>query len=430
MELSKRISKAKTVLLLDHPFYGTLATKLQLEENSTIDTAATDGKRLWYNADWLRGLSDAEIEGVLAHEVMHVANGHCWRRGDRDKERWNIACDEAINQIITDSGLTLPAEALAGRSGSAESLYSAAGEAAAAQQQEGSGAAAQQQQEGSSTAAQQQGGSREAKGPGGGEAEDTEGITTAPNDGMPGEARRRGEPADVPDPGGCGAVVDAPADEQGEMEADWRGAVAQAAQIARGMGKMPAGLERQVQQIINPPIPLDVLLRDFVERSAHNDYDWRAPNRRHLGRGIILPSLISEELQEAVVVIDTSGSIDGPTVKRFTDAVSTVLSAYQATVHVLYADAEVHSHEDYRTEDLPIEPKPIGGGGTDFRPAFSWVEEEAINPSCLVYLTDMAGMFPTEEPDYPVLWVAVGRDCIYYKDDAPFGEVVLIDAER
>src|SRR5215469_17871986 len=88
-----RIQKARTTLLLDHPFFGTLLFRLGGKPSSSIATMATDGVSLLYNPQFVETLNAAELAGVLAHEVMHPALQHHTRRGDRDKKGWNIACD-------------------------------------------------------------------------------------------------------------------------------------------------------------------------------------------------------------------------------------------------------------------------------------------------------------------------------------------------
>ena len=154
-----------------------------------------------------------------------------------------------------------------------------------------------------------------------------------------------------------------------------------------------------------------------------NDYDWSRGNRRYLSHGIYLPTLRSDELPEIVVAVDTSGSIDQETLDQFASEVNDILTTYHTRIHVLYIDAQVQAHEEVTSEDAPIQFTPKGGGGTAFRPAFEWVEENDVTPACLVYLTDMAGRFPKDEPDYPVLWVSTDKDV----SKSPFGEVVTID---
>src|SRR6201987_3869129 len=107
-----RIQKARTALLLDHPFFGTLLFRLGAQARSSIATMATDGVSLYFNPEFVEKLSSAELAGTLAHEVMHPALQHHTRCGDRNPRRWNMACDYAINPMLVDAGLTLPKEVL------------------------------------------------------------------------------------------------------------------------------------------------------------------------------------------------------------------------------------------------------------------------------------------------------------------------------
>jgi predicted metal-dependent peptidase len=121
-----RIQKARTALLLDHPFFGSLLFRLGGQQSGSIQTMATDGVSLFYNPAFVETLNAAELAGVLAHEVMHPALQHHTRRGDRDRKRWNMACDYAINPILLDAGLSLPKDVLIDyrfRGMSAERIY-------------------------------------------------------------------------------------------------------------------------------------------------------------------------------------------------------------------------------------------------------------------------------------------------------------------
>ena len=107
----RKLSRARTQLLLNQPFFGTLCLRLKLEAGS-LPTMATDGRRIVYNAEFVEELKPAELEGVLAHEVLHCALAHQCRRGQRDPELWNRAADLAINPILIANGLKLPTDAL------------------------------------------------------------------------------------------------------------------------------------------------------------------------------------------------------------------------------------------------------------------------------------------------------------------------------
>ena len=101
----EKIITARISLLLKKPFFGNMATRLILKESDVIPTAAVDGKHLWYNKKFIDQLNLKQTEFLLAHEVMHVAFEHMLRRGDRNPQGWNVACDYAVNQILVDEGI-------------------------------------------------------------------------------------------------------------------------------------------------------------------------------------------------------------------------------------------------------------------------------------------------------------------------------------
>ena len=387
MTTEEKLTRARTLLLLDHPFFGTLALRLPLVEDSSYPTACTDGAVIRYNPQFIDSLTPQQVGGMLAHEVMHLANGHPWRRDARNLEQWNNACDLAINHILKISGIALPKDmpdAQHYKDKAAESIYA--------------------------VLAQEQG-----QKPAGGD-KGSEGAKGAPTQGKSPKSKEK------TDPGGCGSFEDPAVDAQVDTETEWKVAVAQAYQAAKAAGDMPGSLKRMVQDIVDPVVPWAVLLRDFVERAARNDYNWTRPNRRYLGRGFFLPSLISEDLPEIVVAIDTSGSIRPGVLDLFAQEVSAVLDAYETTIHVVYCDAKVRGEEHLTRADLPLKLTPVGGGGTKFGPVFEWVKEQEIEPACLIYLTDLeCHSYPVQEPDYPTIWI-----CTAPKREARFGQTIHI----
>jgi predicted metal-dependent peptidase len=99
--------------------------------------------------------------------------------------------------------------------------------------------------------------------------------------------------------------------------------------------------------------------------------------------------------------------------------ISEIQSTIDATIHVVYADADLANvQEFYPGDELKLEAK--GGGGTDFNPPFEWVEKKQIDIACMIYLTDgYCSSFPEVEPEYPVLWITNRR-----RWSTPFGEIV------
>jgi predicted metal-dependent peptidase len=393
-----RIQKARTALLLDHPFFGTLLFRLGARALSSIATMATDGVSLYFNPEFVEGLSSAELIGTLAHETMHPALQHHTRRGGRNPRRWNMACDYAINPMLVDAGLTLPKDVLMDhrfRGMSAEEIYNRleAGEDRSSRDQDGY----RNQQSGS---------------------------------GEGGEEQATGDPdADTPwvpeTVGGIGQVLDAATDAEGssssveEQAREWQMAVQQAENVARLAGKMPAGAVRSLEAAKTASIDWRELSRRAWSETIPADYSWTRPNRRHIWNGLYLPGVTSEGVGEVVIAVDCSGSIQARQLGLFEAEIRSILDGQQPRlVHVLYFDTQVHRHDTYLAGQS-ISLTPVGGGGTDFRPCFRWLEDKGIYPQTMVFLTDLWGEFPNIAPEYPVIWAATGSN-----RPAPFGQVV------
>lgn len=372
----QKLLKARTSLILDHPFFGCLALRLKLIENNKIETAATDGTNIFYNIDFINELTNQETIGLLAHEIMHIALGHHWRQGSRESRKWNIATDYIINWNLAQTGFTLPEGCFIDPHGkfdnkSAEEIYAILPD--------------QQQQQ-----------------------SDDKNDKTEDNQDI--------------DPGRSGGVLPIEGEQAADKaKAEMKAAVNQALQVAKGT--LPENLERQIKEMLETVVPWHILLRDLVERSARNDYDWTRPSRRYLSGGFVLPSLISEQLPEVAIAIDTSASITEEQLSTFSAEASAVLGTYDTTIRIIYCDARVQEEEIFTRADLPLKLKMIGGGGTKFAPVFEYITEKGYIPSCLIYFTDLYGSFPKEEPDYPTMWL-VPKPRDNRERTAPFGDVV------
>lgn len=396
-----RIQKARTTLLLDHPFFGTLLFRLGGKASRSVATMATDGVSLFYNPKFVDTLNAAELAGVLAHEVMHPALQHHTRRGDRDRARWNIACDYAINPILFDAGLTLPKDVLIDnrfRGMSAERIYNLIEE--------------DERQEGSSGQSESQAGNGSA----------------APEDGSVQNDEPGNEPHAPSTPGGVGQVLDAtePEAESGpsvaEQAREWQIAVEQAETVAKVAGKLPGGAGRALEASKAAKVDWRELLRRAWSDTIPADYSWMRPNRRHVWSGLYLPGITSEGVGEIAIAVDCSGSVSSRQLGLFEAEVRSILEGQRPQlVHVIYFDAAVRKVETYQAGQ-PISLSPVGGGGTDFRPCFDWLEQHGIVPQTLVFLSDLCGTFPSEAPMYPVIWASTATS------RAPFGQVVPLQA--
>jgi predicted metal-dependent peptidase len=395
-----RIQKARTTLLLDHPFFGSLLFRLGARSRSSIATMATDGVSLFFNPDFVDTLSAAELAGVLAHEVMHPALQHHTRRGDRSPKRWNMACDYAVNPLLVDAGLTLPKDVLLDprfRGMSAERIYNLL------------------EEEGNQDSSD----------------DETQRQDEPPKDGGESQCHTAedGETPQAPrTPGGIGQVLDAPEpiDGKGESVAEqareWQIAVEQAENVAKFAGKLPAGVVRSLVAAQSAGVDWRELLRRAWSETIPADYSWSRPNRRHIWAGLYLPGITSEGVGEIAIAVDCSGSVRARQLGLFEAEIRSIVEGQRPRcVHVLYFDNEIHRVDTYQAGQ-PITLTPVGGGGTDFRPCFRWIEEHRVIPQTLIFLTDLCGVFPSDEPPYPVRWASTETR------PAPFGQVIPMEA--
>jgi len=432
-EARRKLIKARTRLLLEHPFFGSLCLRMEPQEDRSCTTAWTDGKTLAYNPVYVNGLRDEQVQGLMAHTVMHPACQHHVRRKGRDHGLWNVACDHAINWILLDAGIKLPPKFLdnpAYHGLTADEIYtellSHKGEENRPSLSDGDGEEdGEVEWDGIDGSTDGNDGEGDGSEPGSGEV----GGDGEVEDGSSGDDPGEEGSEQTGDPGGSGEVRDGEQETEGgasdEAATDelWELALAQAAQNAREIGDLPGALERLIGEVLNPKLDWQELLSRYISDRARDDYSWSPPNKRFLTMDIVLPSLSHQKLPEVVLAIDTSGSVTEPEMNQFAAEVSGILEAFDTTIHVVYCDSEIKSSDIFGRCDLPLELKPEGGGGTDFRPVFQWIEKEGLDPACLVYLSDLECLgFPKQEPDFPVLWAQVGPG----GKIPPFGDIIEI----
>lgn len=393
----QRISKARTMLILDHPFFGALSLRLKItrDEGKTKDMA-TDGSHLYFSEKYVDGLPDDELIGMLAHLVMHPAMQHHTRRGHRDHKKWNKACDLAINTPLIEAGFKLPLNVPVDprHSGqSAESIYHVLLE--------------EEEQEKKNDPNNQ---GNQPPPPGGGGAGGQGDGQPDPN-GTPGGGDAPGSVLDAQDP-----VQD---------NAEWQMAVKQAAQAAKAMGNLPAELQRLTQEANRPRFDWRSLLLRFAQDQAKSDYSWKAPNRRYIQQGLYLPQIDDTQMGDMLIAIDSSGSISDEIMRKFLGVIEGVADQVKPrNIKVVICDAKVHKVHTFE-RDEPIEGVELmGGGGTNFCPVFDLIDEDDDKPACVMYLTDGYGRFPEEPCEVPTLWVMTDEVI------APWGETVRLETDE
>jgi len=372
-EVERKVGKAKALLILDHPFFGTAVSKRPIQYTNAVPTAGMSATgQMVLNPAFIEPLTVKNIMFLMAHEAMHYMLAHALRRKHRDHKAWNVACDKVINDTLIDAnvgdfingGVTLRD----GRNYASEELYD--------------------------------------------ENDDDMGS------------------------GGIGEDVGDPTDENGkpldesqihQLEAQAKIDAIQSAKAAKASGKLPASIERMVDEMVNVTTPWHEKLERYMTSKVKDGYSWNRPNRRFIGQGTYLPGTdYVARMGELVIAVDTSGSLNNKELGYFNSHINRILdTCMPEKVTVLYCDWAIGGTTEYTPDDLPIKLEPVGGGGTSFKPVFKWIEDYANEVECLIYFTDGWGdQNEIETPAVDTVWLTTE------KDEFPFGEIIKFDIEE
>lgn len=374
-----------------------------------VPIAATDGSTLLLNPETFFKYNLQERVFICAHEIMHAILDHCGtsyklRRTGKvpypdgtelpfDHQTMNVATDLVINDVLYESKIGqfntnwLRDTKIATHKDSAIDAYRKV-------YQQGNG--------------------------GGGKG------------GGSGSPKGQGFDEHL-DPGSADGQ-DAHSATQSRNAQEWRTAVEAGAAVARAQGKLPAGgpLADFFDKVLKPEVPWAEKIEAFFARKVGSgSFDWRKPDRRMIVRDIYAPGRSGKGAGLVVVAVDTSGSIiaDPRLLKKFFAEMSGILEEVRPRrLMVMWIDADVHAVDEVEEATDLKSLKPKGGGGTDFRPAFTWLEKEGLEPDALVYLTDGYGSFPQHAPPYAVLWGNISPELP--ETHYPFGEVVTVPVPK
>lgn len=365
------VDRARGRLMMNAPWFGSLALRLETVIDPAFPgLAATDGTSIIWNPREVLSIPEATVTTIVAHEVMHCALLHLFRLGPRDRAKWNIACDHAVNLALEENGFPFPP---------APSPW--------------------------------------------------QGLRDHAYDGMAAEQIYALLP-DVPPPTNWTPDLKDPSSGEGGQDkgtmtaTDWEIAAEQATITAQRAGHLPASMARLIKAARQPSVDWCEVLRRFIDHTVPSDYRWNRPNRRHLGAGLYLPGTYKENSPRFVVAVDTSGSMTQPMLNQIAGELTAILKDVRPErVDVVYCDADVAGTETFDPDWGPVELHAKGGGGTRFQPVFDWVEKSGEPPAALIYLTDLCSFDTPRQPEYPVLWG------VTYKTTAkgPFGETVQIE---
>ena len=334
-DIMRRVGKAKSLLILDHPFFGMGCSKRPIVYTDTIPTACMSATgQMYMNPAFVDPLTVPELMFLLAHEALHYMLCHSLRLCTRDAKAWNVACDKVINDTLVDAKVGDPIDGGVYMDGardfSTEELY---------------------------------------------------------------------DDADADGPGavGIGNDVGPPCDDGGQpldesqihqLEAQAKIEAIQATKAAKAVGKLPGSIERLVDQLVNVSTPWHEILERFMEGKVHDNLSFNRPSKRFTTA--ILPSHDTKpSMGVAALVIDSSGSVTADEFDMYNAHINRVLHTCNPEVlHVIYCDTHVTGHDEFTVEDLPVSIKTKAGGGTEFKPAFDYIDDQGIDPEVVVYFTD------------------------------------------
>ena len=404
-DVKNKLVAARTRLIIEKPFLGTLVLRLPLEPANPqwCKTTATDARKIFYNAQYIAQLDIDQTQYVLAHEALHCALSHFARRHHRDKHRWDVACDYAINPLLVNDGLKPPPGTLLedGFEGmTAEEIYPSIEENCDDMPMDRHVYDEQDQAD---------------KGRGSGDPKEDSPPDPSPQTRPKQQSDAPGGGQDNKQPGGensKGASQPPPLTktEQGNLDTQWQQRLAGAAQTAMQAGKLGGDLARMVEHFLQPQLSWRNLLAQFVSSVARDDYSYARPSTRR-GDPVVYPSLRSGQIN-IVVGLDTSGSISDKELSEFLSEIDAIKAHMRARIVFHACDSELADDGPWifePWEEFAMPKQFEGGGGTDFNPVFDWVDQQDVTPDLLVYFTDAEGEFPALQPNYPVVWLVKGK---------------------
>lgn len=378
--------KAAVRMVMRFPYWAELFYSMDIIEVTPghelaqqVQTLATDGKKLWVNTDYFAAESLDFQVADLVHELGHKMFLHATRQGFRDPEKWNMACDYAINSLLKQNGFALQNA----NNPQSDFIYDPKYDGWLAEK-----IYADLVQR------------------------DRDNDPPPP---MPQARRDLRKPEDLTP------------EQVSQQEQEIQALVDRAIQNARARGDLPGGIEENIGQTYKAARePWYNHLHRFMQGLASSHYNWAHLNRRTLRtHGYFSPMHLGEALECVAIFVDGSGSCFTPAQqKSFTAHMNAILSECKPRkVLVGYFDTKLYGIEEQDLGAMEIDAKPRGGGGTSFR----WLEDVAsemdCTPNVAIVLTDMLGTMPRVEPPFPVFWADVlGAD-----DNPPFGDYALVE---
>jgi predicted metal-dependent peptidase len=395
----ERLVTSRIGLLLRHSFFGNLATRLTLvNADEWCPTAATDGRRFYYNSRFVMKLRPKEVDFLVAHEVLHVVYDHMGRRDHRDPQLWNIANDYAVNADLRKHKI---GEFIT----TVECLF----------EQKYEGVSSEEIYDDLLKNVQKI------------SLDDLidKLLDEHMDDNDEGEGQDGSEPLD----GSGKRPKKMSAEEREQTRQEMKQAIINAAQSADA-GTLPKGVERLIKDMTAPVMPWRELIQTNLTSAIKTDYSFSRPSRRSWHMDAIMPAMTPGEEIDVTVMIDMSGSISNAQGMAFLSEVAGMMEAFDGyRIHVACFDTRVYNPKDYSSETLETidEYELAGGGGTDFDCFFEYLKEEGRVPTRLIVFTDGYPAGSWGDSDYcDTTWIIHGDP----NPNPPFGQYAIYSDHR
>ena len=367
VEVMDRIITARVGLLLRHPFFGNMATRLRiLAADDWLGTAAVDGRNLYYNTQFFNAMNNKEIEFVVAHEILHMVFDHLGRRDDRNPMLYNIAADYIVNNtLVRDRIGTIPSivdcyQDFKYEGWTSEQVYDELFEEAKKNGEEALKQLGEMLDEHLDMDEGDEGSSP------GEEGEDGNGNATS-------KSKPKYSKEDIK-----------------QIKDEIKENMLSAAQSA-GAGNVPGAVARMIKELTEPKMNWREIIRQSVQSTIRSDYTFSRPSRKGQMSGAILPSMDFQDTIDIAVCIDMSGSIGEVQGKDFLGEVQGIMEEFpDYNIKVWCFDTRVYNEEDFEANDGKdlLDYQLMGGGGTDFMANWTYMKEQDYVPKKLIMFTD------------------------------------------
>jgi len=376
---------ARVALLVQASFFGNLVTRLKLiNADETIETAATDGRNLYYNSRFVMGLNPKEVQFLLAHEILHCVYDHFGRRDNRDRQMFNVAADYVVNADLKKHKI---GEFIT----SVPCLYDSKYEGWSAEQVYDD------------------------------LAETSDNIDELIK-------KLLDEHLEIKKEGDESSKKPSIHEESiNEIKESLREAMLTAHQTCHNSDHIPENVIQIIKEFTEPKINWKTLIETSLLSTIKSDFTWLRSSRKSWHLDAILPGMDRDEMIDIVVFYDASGSITDDMLKEQISEVKGITEQFPNFKITLGTfDTKVHNVQIYTSGNLDdiVDYKIHGGGGTDFKCMFDYLKNNDILPDQMIVFTDGLPWDSWGDPNYTdVVWVLHGTTEI----EPPFGTWAYYD---